>query len=110
MTLINIKGNCKHHWYCVFCNVCRAVTIHWTGLLDWNWTTGLKFFPFLDKIMWFFKYLTPGDFNYYFLETSYRISVILQQQYNDFMTVVVLLAFSNALANKLMIMTSQGII
>ena len=52
--------------------------------------------------MWFFKYLTPGDLNYYF--------VILQQQYNDFMTVVVLLAFSNALANKLMIMTSQGII
>ena len=40
----------------------------------------------------------------------FRISVILQQQYNDFMTVVVLLAFSNALANKLMIMTSQGII
>ena len=50
-----------------------AVTIHWTGLLDWNtgldywtgildWTTGLKFFPFFDKIMWFFKYLTPGDF------------------------------------------------
>ena len=29
---------------------------------------------------------------------NYRISVILQQQYNDFMTVVVLLAFSNALA------------
>ena len=52
--------------------------------------------------MWFFKYLTPRDLNYYF--------VILQQQYNDFMTVVVLLAFSNALANKLMIMTSQGII
>ena len=52
--------------------------------------------------MWFFKYLTPGDLNYYF--------VILQQQYNDFMTVVVLLAFSNALAKKLMIMTSQGII
>ena len=54
--------------------------------------------------MWVFKYLTPGDLNYYF--------VILQQQYNDFMTVVVhvLLAFSNALANKLMIMTSQGII
>ena len=60
--------------------------------------------------MWFFKYLTPGDLNYYFLETSYIISVILQQQYNDFMTVVVLLAFSNALANKLMIMTSQDII
>ena len=73
---------------------------YWTGILDW--TTGLKFFPFLDKNMWFFKYLTPGDLNYYF--------VILQQQYNDFMTVVVLLAFSNALANKLMIMTSQGII
>ena len=43
-------------------------------------------------------------------QLNYRISVILQQQYNDFMTVVVLLAFSNALANKLMIMTSQGII
>ena len=41
---------------------------------------------------------------------NYRISVILQQQYNDFMTVVVLLAFSNVLANKLMVMTSQGII
>ena len=41
---------------------------YWTGILDW--TTGLKFFPFLDKIiMWFFKYLTPGDLNYYFLET-----------------------------------------
>ena len=40
--------------------------------------------------MWFFNYLTPRDLNYYF--------VILQQQYNDFMTVVVLLAFSNALA------------
>ena len=51
--------------------------------------------------MWFFKYLTPGDLNYYF---------VILQQYNDFMTVVVLLAFSNALANKLMIMTSQGII
>ena len=34
---------------------------YWTGILDW--TTGLKFFPFLDKIMWFFKYLTPGDLN-----------------------------------------------
>ena len=50
--------------------------------------------------MWFFKYLTPGDLNYYFVIS----------QYNDFMTVVVLLAFSNALANKLMIMISQGII
>ena len=37
---------------------------YWTGILDW--TTGLKFFPFLDKIMWFFKYLTPGDLNHYF--------------------------------------------
>ena len=37
---------------------------YWTGILDW--TTGLKFFPFLDKIMWFFKYLTPGDLNYFF--------------------------------------------
>ena len=53
--------------------------------------------------MWFFKYLTPGDLNYYFV-------ILQQQQYNDFMTVVFLLAFSNALANKLMIMTSQGII
>ena len=26
-----------------------AVTIHWTGLLDWN--TGLKLFPFLDKVL-----------------------------------------------------------
>ena len=39
------------------------------------------------------------------------ISVILQcQQYNDFMTVVVLLAFSNALVNKVMIMASQIIL
>ena len=68
-----------------------------------DWTTGLKYWtrlldPFLDKILWFlvyFKYLTSN-------KTS--ISVILQcQQYNDFMTVVVLLAFSNALANKVMI-------
>ena len=48
----------------------QAVTIHWTGLDYWtgilDWTTGLKFFPFLDKIMWFFKYLTPGDLNHYF--------------------------------------------
>ena len=28
-----------------------AVTIHWTELLDW--TTGLKFFPFLDKYLCF---------------------------------------------------------
>ena len=42
---------------------------------------------------------------------NYSISVILKcQQYNDFMTVVVLLAFSNALANKVMIMTSQRIL
>ena len=39
----------------------QAVTIHWTGLLDWN--TGLEFFPFLDKFLCFlvtFKYLTPN--------------------------------------------------
>ena len=73
-----------------------------------DWTTGLEYwtevFSFLDKILWFlvyFKYLTSGD-----LKQNYSISVILQcQQYNDFMTVVVLLAFSNALANKVMIMT-----
>ena len=35
-----------------------------------DWTTRLKFFPFLDKIMWFFKYLTPGDLNHYVLETT----------------------------------------
>ena len=42
------------------------------GFMEENWLslfTGLKFFPFLDKIMWFFKYLTPGDLNYYFLKT-----------------------------------------
>ena len=81
----------------------EAVTIHWTGLLDWN--TGLDYWiEVFSKNMWFFKYLTPGDLNYYFVILS------LQQQYNDFMTVVFLLAFSDALANKLMIMTSQGII
>ena len=72
---------------------------YWTGLLDWS------FFLFWTRLC--------GFSNIWHLETSiiifrnYRISVILN---NDFMTVVVLLAFSNALANKFMIMTSQGII
>ena len=39
-------------------HVYRAVTIHWTGLLDWN--TGLDYwtgvFSFLDKLsIWFLK-------------------------------------------------------
>ena len=29
-----------------------AVTIYWTGLLDWN--TGLSYFPFLDKFLCLF--------------------------------------------------------
>ena len=29
-----------------------AVTIHWTGILDW--TTGLSYFPFLDKYLYLF--------------------------------------------------------
>ena len=33
-----------------------AVTIHWTGILDW--TTGLKFFPFLDKYLCFKLWLS----------------------------------------------------
>ena len=72
---------------------------YWTGILDW--TTGLKFFPFLDKILWFlvyFKYLASGDLNFQC------------QQYNDFITVVVLLAFSNALANKVISQTILGIV
>ena len=48
-----------------------AVTIHWTGLLDWN--TGLDYwtevFSFFGQDYVVFKYLTPGDLNYYFLET-----------------------------------------
>ena len=30
-----------------------AVTIHWTGLLDWD--TGLDFLPFLDKFVCIFS-------------------------------------------------------
>ena len=30
----------------------RAVTIHWTGPLDWN--TRLSYFPFLDKFLHLF--------------------------------------------------------
>ena len=29
-----------------------AVTIHWTGILDW--TTGLSYFPFLDNFLYLF--------------------------------------------------------
>ena len=88
-----------------------AVTIHWTGLLDWNtgldyWTEVFSFFGQDYVVFQIFDTWRPQLL--FFL--NYRISVILQQQYNDFMTVVVLLAFSNALANKLMMMTSQGII
>ena len=44
------------------------------------------------------------------LETS-SISMILQcQQYNNFMTVAILLAFSNALANKVISQTILGIV
>ena len=30
----------------------RGVSIHWTGILDW--TTGLSYFPFMDKCLCLF--------------------------------------------------------
>ena len=40
---------------------------YWTGILDW--TTGLKFFPFLDKIMWVFQIFDTWRPQLLFLET-----------------------------------------
>ena len=34
---------------------------NYAGIIGASLTTGLKLFPFLDKILWFFKYLIPGD-------------------------------------------------
>ena len=53
----NLSGPCSLHeqpkdeiiWLSLFTGL-----DYWTGILDW--TTGLKFFPFLDKLsIWFLK-------------------------------------------------------
>ena len=70
------------------------------------WTEVFSFFVQDSVVLVYYKYLTSGDLKY-----NNRISVILQcQQYNDFMTVVVLLGFGNALANKLISQTILGIV
>ena len=62
----------------------QAVTIHWTGLLDWNtglnyWTGDFSFFGQNSVVFQIFDTWRPQLF--------FRISVILQcQHYNDFMT------------------------
>ena len=47
-----------------------AVTIHWTGLLDWN--TGLDFPPFLDKYVCIFSVNLEALFKNY----CYKATVI----------------------------------
>ena len=83
-----------------------GVSIHWTGLLDWNtgldyWTEVFSFFgqdSVVFGLLQIFDIWRP-QIKLYFCDLTMSISC--------FMTVVVLLAFSNALANKLMIMASQ---
>ena len=92
------------------CTTTISIYSGWVGFSGLSLFTGLEYWT---EVFSFFgqDYVVFQIFDTWRpqLARNYRISVILQQ-YNDFMTVVVLLAFSNALANKLMMMTSQGII